>query len=173
MKNKQKLGVFFILKIIGLLIIFCTAIYTMYFLNTQGLQKTPIAELFNVPNQENWSICSKELVSFSMDTQNPKTSWKILKAQNDWRLLSNGSSETLSSKQLGKCIDRICRLKVGKIEKQELVTFNGALSYQYADSTSLIIRLNAKEKIILWSGGLYQASDLIDFLSEVPSHHCN
>lgn len=145
----------------------------MYFLNTQGLQKTPVADLFSVPNQEQWNICSKELVSFSMDTENPRTSWKILKAQNNWRLLANGSSETLSHEQLDNCVKRICSLKVGKIEKKELLSFKETLSYQFVDATSLIIRLDAKEKTILWDGGLYQATDLIDFLAQVPSHHCN
>lgn len=145
----------------------------MYFLNTQGLQKTPVAELFSAPNQEQWDICSKELVSFSMDTESPQTSWKILKAQNNWRLLANGTSETLSTGQLEKCLRQICRLKVGKIDKNELLNFKETLNYQFVDATSLIIRLDAKEKTILWDGGLYQANDLIDFLTQVPSHHCN
>jgi hypothetical protein len=172
MNNKHRIGPGFILKIIGLLIIFCTAVYSMYFLNTRGIEKTPMAEVFGLNQQEEWRVCSKDLLSFSMDTENPKTSWKILKAQNNWRLLFNGSSEVLNPEQLKTCLQKICSLKVSKIEQKEFVNFQETLSYQFADMTSLIIRLNTAEKTLFWEGNLYQANNLIDFLAEVPRHHC-
>lgn len=172
MKNKYRVGPLFLLKIAGLLVIFCTALYSMYYLNTRGIQKTPMAELFGLNAQEEWKVCSKDLLSFSMDTKNPKTTWKILKAQNNWRLLFNGSNEVLNSEQLKPCLQKICSIKVSKVEQKDFVDFQETLSYQFTDMTSLIIRLNAEEKTIFWEGHLYRADDLIDFLAEVPSHRC-
>lgn len=172
MKKKYKIGPVFVAKVLLLVLMFFTAIYTMYYLNTKGLQQTPVAEIFGFNQQEEWKVCSKDLLSFSMDTENPKTSWKILKMQDSWKLLFNGSSESINADQLKTCMERICKIKVTKATSQEFVNFQESISYQFSDMTSLIIRLNAKEKTIFWDGNLYQAADLIEFLAEVPKHHC-
>lgn len=172
-KNPYRIGPLFILKIAGLIIIFLTAVYSMYYLNTRGIEKTAFGSIFSASeNQEEWQVCSKELLSFSYDSVNPQTSWKLLKAQDHWRLLFNNSIVRLSVEQMNKCVQAVCKLKVRKRSQQEFVDFKESLNYQFIDMTSLIIRLNSTEKSVFWEGNLYDASDLIDYLAKVPGHHC-
>jgi hypothetical protein len=171
-KDKYRIGPFFILKVLVLLVIFATALYSMYYLNTRGLEKTAFATLFGATASEEWRLCPKELLSLSLDTKNPETSWKILKAQNDWQLLYGGKKEFLSAENVRTCIQRVCQFKVTKRAKQDFVDFQETLNYQFMDMTSLILRLNSDEKTLFWEGNLYQANDLIDYLAKIPRHHC-
>ncbi len=168
-------------KSLLLSLVFAAVIYTIYYLNTHGLEKTALGELLaptsNIQKQgsevsEAWKVCRDGMYAISYFEENGKRSWKLLKKQDAWLLLYGEEKKTLSKEQMQACQKSICNLHVISTKPVDLVDFKDSLTYSFLDSSQIILRINHKKGLLMYGGKIFDAKKLIAYLREIPKTTC-